>query len=112
MEFKDNLERELYLSFKFFMDAYSKNECSYGLVPDSFPYKWDNTSSIAGTGYLFSALVIGSEFGFIDAQRGMAPEKKRLNKSLRRPQEQLHRLKTIMVGIITFMKLTLLNQLG
>ena len=68
MEFKDNLERELYLSFKFFMDSHSKNECSYGLVPDSFPYKWDNTSSIAGTGYLFSALVIGCEFGYIDKE--------------------------------------------
>ena len=68
MEFKDNLEKELYLSFKFFMDSHSRNECSYGLVPDSFPYKWDNTSSIAGTGYLFSALVIGSEFGYIDKE--------------------------------------------
>jgi len=66
VKFKDNIERELYLSFKFFMDAYSKEECSFGLVPDSFPSKWQNTSSIAGTGYLFSALVIGSEFNFID----------------------------------------------
>ena len=66
MEFKNNIERELYLSFKFFMDAYSKNDCSFGLVLDSFPSKWDKTASIAGTGFLFSALVVGSEFGFID----------------------------------------------
>ena len=64
----DNIERELLGCFKFFMDSYSKNECSFGLVPDSFPYKWDNTASIAGTGYLFSALVIGSEFGYIDKE--------------------------------------------
>ena len=50
------------------MDSHSKNECSFGLVPDSFPYKWDNTASIAGTGYLFSALVIGSEFGYMTKQ--------------------------------------------
>ena len=68
MEFKNNIERELYLCYKFFMDAHSKNECSFGLVPDSFPYKWDNTASIAGTGYLFSALVIGSEFGYMTKQ--------------------------------------------
>lgn len=68
MEFKNNVERELYLCYKFFMDAHSKNECSFGLVPDSFPYKWDNTASIAGTGYLFSALVIGSEFGYMTKQ--------------------------------------------
>ena len=66
MQFKDNIERELYLCFKFFMDSHSKNKCSFGLVPDSYPYKWDNTASIAGTGFLFSALVIGSEFGYID----------------------------------------------
>ena len=65
----DNIERELLGCFKFFMDSYSKNECSFGLVPDSFPYKWDNTASIAGTGYLFSALVIGSEFGYIDKEK-------------------------------------------
>ncbi len=66
MEFRDNIERELYLSYKFFMDSYSKNEVSFGLVPDSFPSIWENTASIAGTGYLFSALVIGSEFYYID----------------------------------------------
>ena len=66
MEFKNNIEKELYLSYKFFIDTYSRNEVSFGLVPDSYPYKWDNTASIAGTGYLFSALVIGSEFGYID----------------------------------------------
>ena len=65
MEFKNNIERELYLSFKFFMDAYSKNDCSFGLVPDSFPSEWQNTASIAGTGFFFSALVVGSEFGYI-----------------------------------------------
>ena len=68
MEFKNNLERELYLSYKFFMDSYSKNEISYGLVPDSYPTVWSNTASIAGTGYLFSALVIGVEFGYISKQ--------------------------------------------
>ncbi len=66
MEFKDNVERELYLSYKFFMDSYSRHDCSFGLVPDSFPYKWNNTASIAGTGFFFSALVIGSEFGWMD----------------------------------------------
>ena len=66
MEFKDNIERELYLSYKFFMDTYSRNEKSFGLVPDSYPTKWSNTASIAGTGYLFSALVIGSEHGWLD----------------------------------------------
>ena len=66
MEFKDNVERELYLSYKFFMDSHSKNECSFGLVPDSYPSIWSNTASIAGTGYFFSALVIGSEFGYMD----------------------------------------------
>ena len=68
MKFNNNVERELYLCYKFFMDSHSKNECSFGLVPDSFPYKWDNTASIAGTGYLFSALVIGSEFGYMTKQ--------------------------------------------
>ncbi len=66
MEFRDNIERELYLSFKFFMDSHSKHECSFGLVPDSFPSIWQNTASIAGTGYLFSALVVGVEFGYLD----------------------------------------------
>ena len=66
MEFKNNLEKELYLCFKFFMDSYSKNEVSYGLVPDSFDYIWNNTASIAGTGYLFTALVVGVDFGFIE----------------------------------------------
>ena len=70
MEFKDNVQRELYLSYKFFMDAYSKNDCSFGLVPDSFPYKWDNTASIAGTGFFFSALVIGCEFGWLNKEEG------------------------------------------
>ena len=64
----DNVTKELYLSFKFFMDSYSKEECSFGLVPDSYPYKWNNTASIAGTGFFFSALVIGSEFGYIDKE--------------------------------------------
>lgn len=50
------------------MDSHSKLDCSFGLVPDSYPGKWENTSSIAGTGFFFSALVIGSEFGFIDKQ--------------------------------------------
>ena len=68
MKINNNIERELYLSFKFFMDAYSKNDCSFGLVPDSFPSKWQNTASIAGTGYLFSALVVGSEFGYIEKE--------------------------------------------
>ena len=61
----NNIEKELYLSYKFFMDSYSKNDVSYGLVPDSFPSIWQNTSSIAGTGFLFSALVVGVEHGFI-----------------------------------------------
>lgn len=72
MEFKNNLERELYLCYKFFMDSHSKNDVSYGLVPDSFPYEWDNTASIAGTGYFFSALVIGSEFGYIEKEKAEA----------------------------------------
>ena len=66
MEYKNNIERELHLSFKFFMDTYSRNECSFGLVPDSYPGKFENTSSIAGTGFFFSALVVGCDFGFID----------------------------------------------
>ena len=66
MEFKDNIEKELYLSYKFFIDTYSRDEHSFGLIPDSYPTKYSNTASIAGTGYLFSALVIGSEFGFIN----------------------------------------------
>lgn len=65
MQFKDNVERELYLSYKFFMDTYSRHDVSFGLVPDAYPGKYENTSSIAGTGYLFSALVIGVEFGYI-----------------------------------------------
>ena len=48
------------------MDAYSKNDCSFGLVLDSYPSIWDKTASIAGTGFFFSALVVGSEFSFID----------------------------------------------
>lgn len=68
MDFKDNVHRELYLCYKFFMDAYSKEEQSFGLVPDSFPSKWQNTSSIAGTGYLFSALVVGVDFGYISKE--------------------------------------------
>ena len=69
MKFKNNIERELYLSYKFFIDTYSRDEHSFGLVPDSYPTKYSNTASIAGTGYLFSALVIGSEFGFIDKNK-------------------------------------------
>lgn len=68
MEFKNNIERELYLSFKFFMDTYSRNDCSFGLVPDSYPGKFENTSSIAGTGFFFSALVVGVDFGFIEKE--------------------------------------------
>lgn len=69
MKFKDNIERELYLSYRFFMHTYSRNECSFGLIPDSYPGKWNNTSSIAGTGYLFSALVIGVEFNYLDKEK-------------------------------------------
>ena len=68
MEFKNNVEKELYLSYKFFMDTHSKNEVSFGLVPDSYPHAYQNTASIAGTGYLFSALVIGVEFGFMSKE--------------------------------------------
>ena len=68
MEFKNNVEKELYLSYKFFMDTHSKNDVSFGLVPDSYPHEYANTASIAGTGYLFSALVIGVEFGFMSKE--------------------------------------------
>ena len=69
MKFKDNIERELYLSYRFFMHTYSRNECSFGLIPDSYPGKWNNTSSVAGTGYLFSALVIGVESNYLDKEK-------------------------------------------
>lgn len=66
MEFKNNIERELYLSFKFFMDTYSRKECSFGLVPDSYPGgMFNKDSSIAGTGFFFAGLVVGVEHGFI-----------------------------------------------
>ena len=60
----ENAKKELYLCTKFFLDNFSRKDESYGLVADIFPSK-HNTASIAGTGYLFSSLVIASEFNFM-----------------------------------------------
>lgn len=65
MEFKDNAERELYLCVKFFLDTYSREKASFGLVPDCYPHKYQNTSSIAGTGFFFCSLVIAAEYGYL-----------------------------------------------
>ena len=63
-----NINIELEASVRFFLDSFSKYDISYGLVPDTYKTLKSNISSIAGTGYLFSALVIGSEFGYIEKE--------------------------------------------
>lgn len=66
---KVNAYKELELSVKFFLDTFSKEDISYGLVPDTYLTTKSNISSIAGTGYLFSALVIGSEMNLISKNK-------------------------------------------
>lgn len=65
----NNLEKELRLSVEFFLEAFSKNELSYGLTSDRYPSSKENICSIAGTGFLFSALVIGVDFNYIEYQK-------------------------------------------
>ena len=58
-----NLEKELQSCVQFFLDTYSRFPCSFGLVPDSYPTKWSATASVAGSGYLYPALIIAVRLG-------------------------------------------------
>ena len=65
MELTPNAEKELRLCVKFFLDTYSRQEESFGMVPDCYPHKYQNTSSVAGTGFFFSSLTIAAEYGYL-----------------------------------------------
>ena len=60
-----NLKKELHGCIHFFLDAYSREEASFGLVPDSFPMAYGRYSSIAGSGFLFVALISAVKEGVL-----------------------------------------------
>ncbi len=57
----DNVILELKHCIRFFLDTHSKKPLSFGLVPDSYPTSRSNIASIAGTGFLFPALISSVE---------------------------------------------------
>ncbi len=57
----DNATAELRHCISFFLDSYSRNAFSYGLVPDTYPTELSNIASIAGTGFLFPVLISAVE---------------------------------------------------
>ena len=61
----DNVRAELRHGISFFLDTYSRNECSFGLVPDSYPTPYSDVASIAGSGFLYPALIAAVEEGML-----------------------------------------------
>ncbi|MBQ4254810.1 MAG: hypothetical protein II721_02280 [Bacilli bacterium] len=57
----DSVHLELRHCIRFFLDTFSKKQVSYGLVPDAYPTPRSDIASIAGTGFLFPALISAVE---------------------------------------------------
>lgn len=76
---KTNVKKELVACIKYFLNTFSTQNISYGLVFDSYPpIKNYEMASIAGTGYLFSALVLASIYNIISKEDALRITKKAL----------------------------------
>lgn len=61
----DNLvDYERRRCFDYFYDNFSREEATYGLMHDMYPTKHNN-SSVAASGFLLAAMVVGTDFGYI-----------------------------------------------
>ena len=63
------IERERKLCFNYFYDNFDKSPLTYGLTHDMYPTK-HNDSSVAATGFMLSAMVVGCDFGYITRGEG------------------------------------------
>lgn len=67
----DLVEYERRRCFEYFYDNFSRDGKTFGLMHDMYPTK-HNDGSVAASGYLLAAMVIGVDFGYIS--RGEAEE--------------------------------------
>lgn len=61
----NNVRTEHRHCIRFFLDAFSKRNCSFGLVPDVYPSSRSDIASIAGTGFFYTALIAAVEEGIL-----------------------------------------------
>lgn len=62
------MQEEMQRCFNFFYENFSKEEATYGLMPDRFP-DTRHKCSIAGNGFMLAAMAVGADFGYIEREQ-------------------------------------------